>query len=533
MARILARELKSVTFGKKQIAFAVLLIIFLGLLAVFYHMNPASEIYTVKAKNKTIENIIQKHPRISVEGHPDVFLEYPRLYSEKRYAALKSSLDAIRDHNKKVLQMAPEDEVFPVWVRLLDQQVQNITVEEENTTTQDTDDAESSSGVPRKPDVRQGVTALTNAEFEKLSTPGSMNQYLSLNSIILALIILTPLIFISTAHNNSFFSEKISKRASLLFMSPVSKLRLIAGKTSAYFIPTFLVIFIAMIIVKPRFEILYALPPIFAVMLLYFSLNNLLTTLSNNYKDMSFFKTTLGTIFISYLLLPTLFAGISDVAYISPLTTVVESFQGDFPGLKKYIFSFLPMLFTSIIIYYFSSLMFNEENYFATKPITKKIADMLSIFLKRPRNIFFLTILFYPLIIVIELIFVMLVLLPGSNFLLVLIPVAAITEEIFKNIGIYLVYKRRLFRASPLKLAIYSGAGFALAEKLMVLVMIPALISAYSKIVIGFILFPFIFHSLTCLLFAFLVKRYRSFYLVLIPIVVHIVYNLVVMVLAT
>jgi len=562
MAKILSiaaneiRRIKGV--GGKELLYLFLVVILAVFLiwASFSYGTENEYIYSVASDDETIKGILKENPKIMVENPDkeyDVILNNGNINIKKNakaVSALKNVVDAINARNNAMLELAYQEneityyDLFPVWIKLrstdaLEELTQDSTSAGEpgeETTENDQASLEASRGLYRTRDptaIKDAVeNALTKTEYDVLTTPDELNKILPIKSIILALLIVTPIIFISTAYNNSFFEEKIEKKASLIFVSPIKTIDIVVGKSLPYFIASLAVILPMIIFFNHRpTTILLALPPLLAIVLLYFSLNFLLTVLSRSYKEISFLKTSMGSVFIAYVLLPTLFMEVSDIAFVSPLTTIAHLIEENTIALKPYVFSFLPMLFAGIVIYYFASLLVNEEHYFTNKSILEKIADMLSIFLKKPINVAFLTMLSFPLVIVIELIFLLLVVLPTKDIgflFLLLIVVAATVEEFFKNIGIYLIYTRKLLKASPFVLGILSGAAFAFVEKSLLLIMMPELLTAYYKITLPALIVPFFFHSLTCVIFAVLVRRKKSYFTFIAPVALHIVYGITV-----
>jgi len=533
------KELRQVrTFGWKAAAALVLLVLLLMVSVYAAWKFPGNEkVYMVDAGE--LAPILASSPRIELgSNNPDVSINRTEAWvasGMKGYAAYKNVLDTLDYHNSLIVDRAYRQGrinysvVFPIWVKLLDiEEASNMSSAASN----DEQAVNIQQGAYRGAgDVRGAIeSALTETKFNEIITPSDLDRILPVKSIVLMLLLLTPLVFISTMYNNSVFEEKIEKKATLLFVSGLRPWQITINKTLPYMAGAF-AITVAMLAYFNYATLIWMLAPLAAIVMLYFSLNFLLSVVSRSYKEISFLKTSMGSVFIAYILLPTLFTQMSDIAYISPLTSIVQLVEGNMVPFKLYFFSFAPMLLASIAIYYFAQLLVNEELLYSHKGITAKILDMVSGFLTKPYRVGLFTIFTFPIILTIELVFLLLVALPSKDvglLFLVLIAVAAIVEELFKNVSIYLVYSRGLFDAPVWKLALYSGSAFALAEKGLLLVMIPVLLQAYAKIVIPVLIVPFVFHSLTCAAFALLARRTSHPAIFIVPIAIHILYGVAV-----
>ena len=529
--------------GRPAAAGLLALLALTGLLVwLSFRLVQSEHLYSVYSDDPKLASILEKHPKIRLTADDsDVAFCCGRASltgTDKSLAAMKAAVESIQADNQLSMEHALRRgeleyyDLFPVWVRLLD--INGLGDGTGEARPDEELELARQQYLSRDPaSVRAAVEgALTKTQLNELTTPGDLNKVLPLKSLMLAIFILTPLIFISTGHNNSFFDEKVDKRATLLFVSPASRWALVFGKSLPYLAGSLLVIVPALAFFgRSAQAVLLALPPLIAVVVFYYSLNFMLTVLSRSYKEMSFLKTSIGSAFIAYLLLPTLFMDISDIAFISPLTSIAHLAEHGSIAFKPYVFSFLPMLLAGFVIYMFAGLLFNEEHYYSHRPLREKLLVMIALFLKSPWRIAALTALTFPLVLVAEVMFLMLVALPTRDIavlFLLLIAVAAVVEEFFKNIGIYLVYKLRLFRAGPLLMAALSGLTFALIEKAALLAMLPSLVSAYGRIVLPALAVPFLFHALTCYVFALLIRRTPDWRLFVVPMAMHLIYGLAV-----
>jgi hypothetical protein len=575
------------TISRKTIVFSVLILAVYSLLF-FFSMTTdiASDnsVYNVATNSEEIRSVLNTNDKLAVEiidpedyenreydsglflvqGPGELIPEESLLLMSsrrgyrgrlKRDAAVKNIIDAVSEYNYNlyIYEYNKNDDLFydlfPVWVMLLDRNEiisdQERFYEEFNTTLEQQSGAENRMQQDIN-EFRRGISAgedydfqkqvtdlLFQSNYEDMTTPSNLVISLPLQSIVFGLLILTPLMFISTGYLSSLYNERIKNRSSVLFSCAITRGEIVIGKTLPYLIAALIVSAVLVFAVRPDiWGVLYAIPAILTSILGYFAVCFALVLLSRSYKEISFLKTSIASVYIGYLLLPTFFLSLHDAAFMSPISAVTEIMTSGELGFQLYAFSIIPIFLSSIILYYFFSKIFCEEGLLIDS-IPKKLYFGLSRIVKNKRNIFLVSFMSFPVVVLIESVFLIFLLLPFDNPfwpMLALIAVAGVTEEIVKNISIYSAYRINKLKANPIVIGVVSGVGFALAEKAMLLVMLPELVSNYNIIVIPVLIVPFIFHSLTCAAFAALAKRTRMRFksLILIPIAIHILYNIAV-----
>jgi RsiW-degrading membrane proteinase PrsW (M82 family) len=118
--------------------------------------------------------------------------------------------------------------------------------------------------------------------------------------------------------------------------------------------------------------------------------------------------------------------------------------------------------------------------------------------------------------------------------IVIFIFLAAFIEEVIKSVGIYTVFSRKMAgidTRTAIKAGIYSGTGFFIGEKLLLLAVIAGIAGSVfgSAMGIGLLIFPFALHVTGAIISA-LGLRYlgtrRYFLSVILATVVHAGYNL-------
>jgi hypothetical protein len=243
--------------------------------------------------------------------------------------------------------------------------------------------------------------------------------------------------------------------------------------------------------------------------------------------------TTLTT---AFLVAPAMFNGVSDLAYMSPLTLAVKMYRGEPYGWREYLFPSLPMAAIFGLAIYAGTRLLNEEFLMGYRSITQKLKDAIYLVMDRAhpyRSIGLLSFLLIPVVYLMQLVILAIASnLPPSFMLLSMLLTAALIEEIVKSIGIVVWLERGVISSVKgiLALAFLSALGFLLGEKLLLLFSISmvsqsALASALFNT--GFLLVPLLAHFVFTAGISLLCARTRLSYplALLIGTVLHSVYN--------
>jgi hypothetical protein len=231
-----------------------------------------------------------------------------------------------------------------------------------------------------------------------------------------------------------------------------------------------------------------------------------------------------------------MFANIHAISMISPMTLVVKMLEGEVVTAQEYLFSTLPFYLVSILIFTFGIFIYREEDLFTQRSVKGKLLDSVQVFLQRiPSPIFFLSIALLPLVYSVQLILIVVMFnFPIRIGIVVFIFLAAFIEEVVKSVGIYTAFSRKMSdidTRAAIKAGFYSGTGFFLGEKLLLLAVIAGISGSVfgSAMGIGLLVFPFILHVSGAMISA-LGLRYlgtgRYFLSVILATVVHASYNL-------
>lgn len=328
--------------------------------------------------------------------------------------------------------------------------------------------------------------------------------------------------------------EKINRRLTILMSAPVSPFQIIAGKMLPYV--TFALAAVAVIALVTRVNPLWALAIFAPAILFIFAIYLMVPLLYRSFKDTTFISMLATALTMSYLIFPAMFSGVSDLAFMSPLTLAVKLYRAEPFGLREYSFAALPMVLLFGLAMYTGTRVLNEEYLMGYRPLHRKAADAIYLIMNRRQpylSILALGVLLIPLVYMIQLVILAMSLnLPLAYALGSALVAAAIVEEIAKSVGIAVLAEHGHVRTARqvIALAFLSALGFLIGEKALLFVSLGVVSqSVFSAALFnsGLLVAPLIAHlsftSIVCLLNIRLRVRYR--YAVLAGAVVHALYN--------
>ena len=367
-------------------------------------------------------------------------------------------------------------------------------------------------------------------------------------SLVLAFAFVVPMNFVIQAYASSILGERTNRRGELTLIAPVSPATIVAGKTLPYFAVMMGVATITALALGGGGIAIAAVVPI---ALLFLSAAFVGGMLARSHKELTFVLVSVSVGITSYVFVPAVFTNVTPIAAISPLTMVVRELEGAAVTAPVFLFSTVPMLIASAVLFGLGGGLYREEDLFAQKPIPGKVVDALAGPIRGAKSVAGLTILLLPFVVLAELLAVaVLFVLPLSVSLPVLLAFVAIIEEIGKSIHVFAGFERARFDRrlrSAVVVGAASGAGFFIAEKVVVLVQVVGLdtldvgevlqasagtgLGGTSPIVgIALVSAPLVLHVVTAGISAIGASRSRRAYLfaLLGAVVVHTLYNLTV-----
>lgn len=325
--------------------------------------------------------------------------------------------------------------------------------------------------------------------------PSLMTPRAPFAQVILSLIYILPVTFISVFFTSSFMDEKLNRRLTILLSAPVTPFQIIIGKMLPYAV--FALTGITLIAYLTGGRPLLALAIFTPTTLFIFAIYLMVPLFYRTYKDTTFISMLVTTLTTAYLVAPAMFNGISDMAYMSPLTLAVKMYRGEPFGWREYLFPSLPMTAIFFLALYAGSRLLNEEFLMGYRPITQKIKEAVYLTMNREHpylSVGLLSMLLIPVVYLLQLVILAIATnLPPNFMLLSMLLAAAFIEEVVKTIGTVVWIEHGVVdtarRWKPvgqvLAMAALSALGFLVGEKLLLL----ASISMVSQSALGSTLF--------------------------------------------
>jgi len=295
--------------------------------------------------------------------------------------------------------------------------------------------------------------------------PSELEVPILFTSILSTFTILAPLFFFGLFFGAAIFREKVGKKGIYLLSSPISSADVILGKMIPYLLSVIL-ISSASALLQEKFSLILILVLI-PLTLTLMGVALMVAILSKTPEDMNFTLLFVNLILFAYLFYPAMFAGIHPIALISPVTALSEGVE---LSLGSFLLSLIPISFLAFISISFGTRLFRDEVIFGQRSLLNNLYDgfdmlwLKSIKYREGISSFLSGVILIPVVYFIEIAFLFLVFPVGRAVIFLLLPVAAITEELAKILGVSaLLSKGRIHNA--LTAGILSGLGFFLIEK--------------------------------------------------------------------
>ncbi len=380
------------------------------------------------------------------------------------------------------------------------------------------------------------------AEFvsdKEIIVPSLSTPPVPLAQVILAFLYIIPIFMVGVFFTSSFMEEKLGRKLIVLFSAPVTPFQVIAGKMIPYICYSFISIIAVTLILGGN--ILLSLAIFIPVSMLIFSALLMVAMLYRTFKDQTFFSVLAAWVMIAYLVTPAMFTGLSDVSYFSPLTLAVEMYRDEPFGLKEYLLATIPLYLLFSVTVFVGIRVFNEEYIMGFRSLYRKVGEAINLVMDRDHlsfSVILVSLMFIPLVLMVQ--FASIVV--GLNLseiaaLSIIFPVAILSEELAKSIGVVVLWQNEAIASlkDVIKFSFFAALGFFLGEKLLLYLTL----SVVSKTMFieaalgsGWLILPLAMHFVTTCVVCLLSVRLGSKYYplaILAGSLIHGAYNLIVM----
>ncbi|MFB6127408.1 MAG: PrsW family intramembrane metalloprotease [Halolamina sp.] len=318
------------------------------------------------------------------------------------------------------------------------------------------------------PDFGGGVAGLFG-DGTNSGSPADVQPPFPFSSLVLAFAFLVPLNFVVQAYGGTILDERVDRRGELLLVAPVGRGDIVAGKTLPYLAAALAAVAAVALAVGGGLLSVAAVAP---VATLYLGAAFLAAMLARSFKELTFVTVTVSVVLTTYVFVPAIFAEVTPLALVSPLTLVVRDLEGAGAGLAAYAFSTGPFYAGSLVLFALGAGVYREEDMFTQRAVPLKFLDALDAQLTGAPSVALWSALFVPFAFMAELLGVaVLFVFPAAATVPVLLVVVAVVEEVVKSVHVYAgVASGRFERAArpAAVVGVASGVGFFLGEKLLV-----------------------------------------------------------------
>ena len=308
-------------------------------------------------------------------------------------------------------------------------------------------------------------------------SPAEIQPPFPFGSLVLAFAFLVPMNFVIQAYGSTMLNERINRRGELLLVAPVSPGDIVAGKTLPYLgLLVGITTLVAVAVGGSPIAVAAAVP----IALLFLAATFVGAMFARSFKELTFVTVTVSVFLTAYTFVPAIFANVTPIAQISPLTVVVQDLQPlESVSPSGFAFATAPFLLCSGVLFLLGIGIYREEDLFTQRAVPLKLLDALAVRVTRPRDAATVSGLSVPFVFVAELLVVaILFALPVSITVPVVLLAVAVVEEIAKSLHLYAAFEGGRFprgRRTALTLGALSGLGFFVGEKFTAVVQVVGL----------------------------------------------------------
>jgi ABC-type Na+ efflux pump permease subunit len=306
--------------------------------------------------------------------------------------------------------------------------------------------------------------------------PSEVDPPFPVRSLLLTFAFLIPMNLVAQLYAGSLLADRTRDRGLILLSTPLSGTAILIGRTLPYATIALAVILVASWTTGAGWlGVAAALPMVLVVV----ASAMVLGLLARNERELTFLLTGATTTLSTFLFLPAVFVQMPAVAFVSPVSVISASIEGDPVGWGAFVYATAPLGLVTIALTLTGLALYHEETLFSARGIGAKAMEGLARITKRGWQVLVGGIFAMPFALALELFVLALVIPLGlqAAFPLFVLGVAFV-EEALK----LLPAKAHAHRGSLAgwKAGLLSGTGFFLGEKLALVIAL-----------VGFGLLPF------------------------------------------
>lgn len=312
----------------------------------------------------------------------------------------------------------------------------------------------------------RGVLVETVTDVRAGLKPSEVDPPFPVRSLLLTFAFLIPMNLVAQLYSGSLLADRTRDRGLILLSTPLSGPAILAGRTLPYALIAVLVVLVASWLTGAGpLGVAAGLPMVLVVV----AIAMVLGLLARNERELTFLLTGATTMVSTFLFLPAVFTQMPAVAFVSPVSVVAASIEGDAVSWGTFLYATAPITLVTAALAMLGLALYREETLFSALPLRPKAMDGLSRLARRGWQVLAMGALMVPFALALELFVLALVIPLGLRAAFpVFILGVAFVEEALKLLAV-----RAHTHRGPMagwKAGLLSGTGFFLGEKLALLV---------------------------------------------------------------
>lgn len=383
------------------------------------------------------------------------------LDSDASRAALRELQEALRHWQEARLAEEPDEAAaFPVEVNVL------MVPVRPGFTPPPPPPATNGTATPSPPSLLQSAAG-DAATVQEALRPSEVEPPFPVRSLLLTFAFLIPMNFVAQLHSGSLLADRVRRRALISLTTLHPSRVLVLGRTLPYLAAALLAWIVAAVATGTGWQGWLATLPIILFVL---SVSLLLGLLARSERELTFLLTGSTTMLSVFLFLPAIFNAVPAVAFLSPVSVVVASMQGDLVPVGAFLYATLPLSLCTLALAVLGTALYREETLFSVQALRGKVLAALSRRVRHAWAAVAAAVLAVPFAFTLELLVLALAIPVGLGGVVPLVAViflgVALIEERLK---LAVAAARRRAGRSALAGGMWAGVGFFLGEKLALL----------------------------------------------------------------
>lgn len=368
-------------------------------------------------------------------------------------AAYRELVEALRQWQEARLESeADEGAAFPVEVNLI------MAVRDPAATAAP---PPSNGGSERPPSLLDQV-APEAASSQVDLRPSEVEPPFPVRSLLLTFAFLIPMNFVAQLYAGTLLADRARHRALLGLTTPYAPGTLLLGRSMPYLLAGLMVLAAAGILTGAGWQGWLAALPVIAFVL---AASLFLGLLARNERELTFLLTGATTMLAVFLFLPAVFTAVPAVAFLSPVSVIVASIQGEAVGWRLFVYATLPLILCTLAITAAGTALYREETLFSQRRPRDRILAGLARRLTSPLRTVAAGALVVPFAFVLELLVLSLAIPLGWEAALPVTLVGVVLVE--ERLKLAVAAARRRQTGDPAwRGAVWAGIGFFVGEKL-------------------------------------------------------------------